>query len=135
MYCGDFGFKNSTNLLQNAMNAAEITDKLGLHSLRQRAWVRQLRGILRTTLIFEHSISNPPVLRREMVFMRVWSGLHNLSARQATSNFGVVNLYQSRLSFSSFPRYNRTSILQPLISIIWCTIPMNHSCLLSGSLP
>ena len=25
---------------QNAMNAAEITDKLGLHSLRQRAWVR-----------------------------------------------------------------------------------------------
>lgn len=22
------------------MNAAEITDKLGLHSLRQRAWVR-----------------------------------------------------------------------------------------------
>lgn len=26
-------------LVQNAMNAAEITDKLGLHSLRQRAWV------------------------------------------------------------------------------------------------
>jgi signal recognition particle receptor subunit beta len=25
--------------LPNAMNAAEITDKLGLHSLRQRAWV------------------------------------------------------------------------------------------------
>ena len=25
--------------IQNAMNAAEITDKLGLHSLRQRAWV------------------------------------------------------------------------------------------------
>ena len=24
------------------MNAAEITDKLGLHSLRQRAWVRHL---------------------------------------------------------------------------------------------
>ena len=32
---------NSTLTLsyQNAMNAAEITDKLGLHSLRQRAWV------------------------------------------------------------------------------------------------
>ena len=28
-----------TDLTQNAMNAAEITDKLGLHSLRQRAWV------------------------------------------------------------------------------------------------
>ncbi|KAF4123376.1 ADP-ribosylation factor 1 [Geosmithia morbida] len=25
----------------NAMNAAEITDKLGLHSLRQRAWYIQ----------------------------------------------------------------------------------------------
>ena len=24
------------------MNAAEITDKLGLHSLRQRAWVRMV---------------------------------------------------------------------------------------------
>lgn len=29
-----------TDDVQNAMNAAEITDKLGLHSLRQRAWVR-----------------------------------------------------------------------------------------------
>ena len=26
------------NGLPNAMNAAEITDKLGLHSLRQRHW-------------------------------------------------------------------------------------------------
>jgi hypothetical protein len=26
-------------IAQNAMNAAEVTDKLGLHSLRQRAWV------------------------------------------------------------------------------------------------
>jgi ADP-ribosylation factor protein 1 len=30
--------------LPNAMNAAEITDKLGLHSLRQRAWVRLQRA-------------------------------------------------------------------------------------------
>ncbi|KAG5402602.1 hypothetical protein IGI04_017209 [Brassica rapa subsp. trilocularis] len=27
--------------LPNAMNAAEITDKLGLHSLRQRHWHRK----------------------------------------------------------------------------------------------
>lgn len=33
---------SSNMLLQNAMNAAEITDKLGLHSLRQRAWVRAI---------------------------------------------------------------------------------------------
>jgi ADP-ribosylation factor protein 1 len=28
--------------LPNAMNAAEITDKLGLHSLRQRHWYEYL---------------------------------------------------------------------------------------------
>lgn len=28
------------------MNAAEITDKLGLHSLRQRAWVSQAHPAL-----------------------------------------------------------------------------------------
>ncbi len=28
--------------LPNAMNAAEITDKLGLHSLRQRQWFIQV---------------------------------------------------------------------------------------------
>ncbi len=30
--------------LPNAMNAAEITDKLGLHSLRNRNWYIQVRG-------------------------------------------------------------------------------------------
>eukprot|EP00955_Chlamydomonas_euryale_P101709 365366-Chlamydomonas_euryale.AAC.3 len=30
--------------LPNAMNAAEITDKLGLHSLRQRNWYEQMLG-------------------------------------------------------------------------------------------
>jgi hypothetical protein len=29
------------------MNAAEITDKLGLHSLRQRAWVREIRDLIK----------------------------------------------------------------------------------------
>ena len=32
--------------LPNAMNAAEITDKLGLHSLRNRNWYIQVRGVL-----------------------------------------------------------------------------------------
>ncbi len=31
----------TTQDLPNAMNAAEITDKLGLHSLRQRQWYIQ----------------------------------------------------------------------------------------------
>lgn len=30
--------------LPNAMNAAEITDKLGLHGLRQRTWYIQVRS-------------------------------------------------------------------------------------------
>ena len=34
--------------LPNAMNAAEITDKLGLHSLRQRAWVSNLHPCFRS---------------------------------------------------------------------------------------
>ena len=29
--------------LPNAMNAAEITDKLGLHGLKQRTWYIQVR--------------------------------------------------------------------------------------------
>jgi ADP-ribosylation factor family len=33
--------------LPNAMNAAEITDKLGLHGLRQRTWYIQVRPLLR----------------------------------------------------------------------------------------
>ena len=32
--------------LPNAMNAAEITDKLGLHSLRNRNWYIQVRRFL-----------------------------------------------------------------------------------------
>lgn len=32
--------------LPNAMNAAEITDKLGLHGLRQRTWFIQVRTFL-----------------------------------------------------------------------------------------
>ena len=32
--------------LPNAMNAAEITDKLGLHSLRNRNWYIQVRHYL-----------------------------------------------------------------------------------------
>jgi ADP-ribosylation factor protein 1 len=32
--------------LPNAMNAAEITDKLGLHGLRQRTWYIQVRRLV-----------------------------------------------------------------------------------------
>jgi ADP-ribosylation factor protein 1 len=37
----DFGLFPWLQDLPNAMNAADITDKLGLHSLRQRNWYIQ----------------------------------------------------------------------------------------------
>jgi hypothetical protein len=55
------------------MNAAEITDKLGLHSLRQRAWVS------RTARAEEvpsnnYSIFNLPALPPVMVSTKAWNG-------------------------------------------------------------
>ncbi|SPT17786.1 unnamed protein product [Triticum aestivum] len=57
--------------LPNAMNAAEITDKLGLHSLRQR-----------------HCTSRAHVLHPVRVCMRAWTGyLVTLPARLEAWNF------------------------------------------------
>ena len=46
--------------LPNAMNAAEITDKLGLHGLRQRTWYIQVRHI---SLICLTSLTRQPLGR------------------------------------------------------------------------
>lgn len=57
--------------LPNAMNAAEITDKLGLHSLRQRQWC--VRDGLTST-----GSSRLRALRAVMACTRVWNGyVHN----------------------------------------------------------
>ena len=49
------------------MNAAEITDKLGLHSLRQRAWVIPIPlTALDVSANALHSTFNRPVLRLAM---------------------------------------------------------------------
>lgn len=40
------------------MNAAEITDKLGLHSLRQRAWVSP--SVEYTLLLPQQRLTKPP---------------------------------------------------------------------------
>lgn len=62
--------------MQNAMNAAEITDKLGLHSLRQRAWVgsRTLCSTLDMPVNTLHSTSSRLVLPLAMVFTKDWNG-------------------------------------------------------------
>ena len=57
------------------MNAAEITDKLGLHSLRQRAWVCLLPSAKVIREANGHiSISNRLAPHPEMVSTRVWNG-------------------------------------------------------------
>lgn len=81
--------------LPNAMNAAEITDKLGLHSLRQRAWVRlplteipqlaRVRLLKCTILTFPNSTSSPLAPPPVTVSTKVLSGSATLSARPATS--------------------------------------------------
>ena len=57
------------------MNAAEITDKLGLHSLRQRAWVC-IRSVYGSCVLADRfsSTSNPPVLLPAMVSTKGWNG-------------------------------------------------------------
>ena len=49
--------------LPNAMNAAEITDKLGLHSLRNRNWyiqvrVKQFLSFLQILVNFDNYLGN-----------------------------------------------------------------------------
>ena len=55
--------------LPNAMNAAEITDKLGLHSLRQRQWYVEPQ-----VLYLPSGSSRPPALRAVTVSTRVSNG-------------------------------------------------------------
>jgi GTPase SAR1 family protein len=61
--------------LPNAMNAAEITDKLGLHGLRQRTWYIQVSFFHQSSERQESNIKHRlHVPRAVMVFMKVWSG-------------------------------------------------------------
>ena len=66
--------------LPNAMNAAEITDKLGLHSLRQRQWC--VRDGLTST-----GSSRLRALRAVMACTRVWNGyVHNAASANCRSS-------------------------------------------------
>lgn len=56
--------------LPNAMNAAEITDKLGLHSLRQRQWY----VVLLFFFLLTPGLSRPPALPAVTVSTRVSNG-------------------------------------------------------------
>ena len=67
--------------LPNAMNAAEITDKLGLHGLRQRTWFIQV-GLLSLTSFLRVLIRSPrpPARPVETVCTRVSSGSAPISS-------------------------------------------------------
>lgn len=62
--------------LPNAMNAAEITDKLGLHGLRQRTWYIQVSSTLLPHCISAYALLYPRLLvpHPETVFTKVSSG-------------------------------------------------------------
>lgn len=84
------------------MNAAEITDKLGLHSLRQRAWVwypgNPLMFIYANSLL---STFNQLVLPLVTVFTKVWNGWAIHFERLGITR--EVWSYQNRLLYSSTP--------------------------------
>lgn len=87
---------------QNAMNAAEITDKLGLHSLRQRAWVRLLSTPAIAFADVMLSISNQLVLLPVTVFTKGWNGWAIRSEKLDTIRRAEVNsLYPSIYSTTS----------------------------------
>lgn len=97
-------------VLQNAMNAAEITDKLGLHSLRQRAWVRYSASIHPPPVAnVSHSTSNLPAPPPVTVSTRVSSGsaptLGSADSRRRLlgAGFAVVKGWACFLLFVSVP--------------------------------
>jgi hypothetical protein len=93
------------------MNAAEITDKLGLHSLRQRAWVLLPISVHPTKVVnlsLFHSTSNLPAPPPETVSMRVWNGSaptlgSAASHRGFGTGFAVVKGWACFLLFVSVP--------------------------------
>ena len=95
---------------QNAMNAAEITDKLGLHSLRQRAWVCSiLLDICHFLISAVHSIY--------LCYLWRWS-LRRFGVARTVSPKGwaSVNLASSLPLFDclhELPKYNRTNVHTP----------------------
>ena len=93
------------------MNAAEITDKLGLHSLRQRAWVSIPNSSdFHSKNLTISSTSNRLAPHLEMVFTKVWSGLQALSKRLVTSRFDVNNHPSTTIPFCKLPQNNRTKV-------------------------
>jgi hypothetical protein len=79
------------------MNAAEITDKLGLHSLRQRAWVSIGRWFRDALANQATSISNRLAPLPETVCTRASNGSATPCVRQATTRI----VYE--VDFSSLP--------------------------------
>ncbi len=77
--------------IQNAMNAAEITDKLGLHSLRQRAWVSQFVALPNSESPTNFSTVHPIYLRH----IRRWSlrGF-GMARKLAPKGWSPVNLWR-----------------------------------------
>lgn len=95
--------------LPNAMNAAEITDKLGLHSLRNRHWYIQTTCATSGKSLYDSIKSSGSAvlinlflflsLHQVMVCTKVWSGSRTTSKREVKCPcFSPISLFFS-LSF------------------------------------
>jgi len=112
------------------MNAAEITDKLGLHSLRQRAWVSLCDSLCMCLLCRLYtnsccSTSSRPAPLLVMACTRVLTGSTTLSRRLALPECCTVS--QNMLSLSlSFLGLSPGTIIDPrplttfIITFIFC---------------
>lgn len=86
--------------LPNAMNAAEITDKLGLHSLRNRRWYIQTTCAT-SGKSFLHSVVVSPA-RLLMLLLRRWS----------LRGFGMVVQQPEERSINTV-RYTHQYLIKP----------------------
>ena len=85
--------------LPNAMNAAEITDKLGLHGLKQRTWYIQvclITSLFSPELTYLYRLHVQQVV---MVCMRVLSGLALTSSHVGKCDARIVQ--SSNLTYIS----------------------------------
>lgn len=64
--------------LPNAMNAAEITDKLGLHSLSRRSWYIQATCATSGDGLYEGECGEKDIAR--LTVLQAWSGCPTVSS-------------------------------------------------------
>lgn len=95
------------------MNAAEITDKLGLHSLRQRAWVSLRAPYDSTTCLLTQCIVHPI----DLCYFWRWSLRRTGMVEQLTPKGWAQLGRASRVLPST--QHAHPSCRPPLMGVLW----------------